>query len=152
MNRKRKCASKRLTKELKEIENVEGISIAIHPNDIFKWSVILDGPPESPYQKGKFKLELKFPSDYPFKPPSVRFLDKVYHPNIYRDGKICIDILQNNGWSPALNVVKVLHSLRSLFMDPNPNSPANRPAAVLYVNNYKKYCETVREYVENMLK
>lgn len=144
-----KKSQKRLIKEFQDTKNIEGINI-IPPQDMYKWITILDGPPDTPYQNGKFKIQFIFPKSYPFMPPSVKFLDNVYHPNIYRDGKICIDILENRKWSPSMNVRTVLQSLRSLFMDPNPSSPANRQAAHMYINNYEKYCHTVIEYIDKM--
>jgi ubiquitin-conjugating enzyme E2 A len=72
----------------------------------------------------------------------------MYHPNIYRDGKICIDILQNE-WTPAQNIRTILYSIRSLLMDPNPASPANREAAELYNKDRIAYENKVKEYVKN---
>ena len=77
------------------------------------------------------------------------FLQNIFHPNIYRDGKICVDILQQNEWSPVQTVRSIVLSLRSLLMDPNPDSPANRDAAVMFVKDIKLYEETVRQEIIN---
>ena len=97
----------------------------INENDIFLWNGTILGPTESPYSGGIFKLEIKFTEDYPFKPPKIRFLTKILHPNINSHGSICLDILNKN-WSPVLNITKVLLSICSLLNDPNrgyDNSP-----------------------------
>ena len=70
------------------------------------WNGTILGPTESPYSGGIFKLEIKFTEDYPFKPPKIRFLTKILHPNINTHGSICLDILNKN-WSPVLNISKV---------------------------------------------
>ena len=75
-------------------------------------------------------LCLFLPSEYPLKPPQVRFLTKVYHPNIDSVGRICLDILKNK-WTPALGIRTVLISIQALLSDPNPDDPlANNVAAV----------------------
>jgi ubiquitin-conjugating enzyme E2 A len=142
---------KRLTRELsklkEEADKLDGIVID-EPQDILVWNAKIKGPPNTPYEDGEFDLLLKFDSDYPKRPPSVKFLIPMYHPNIYRDGKICIDILQSE-WSPAQNVRTILYSIRSLLMDPNPASPANREAAELYNKDRIAYENKVKEYVKN---
>ena len=140
---------KRLTKELasllSEKNKIPGIIIE-NPSDIMIWYVIIVGPSDSPYENGIFKMLIRFNDEYPVKAPSVKFLTPMYHPNIYRDGKICVDILQAE-WSPALNVRTILLSVMSLLTDPNPSSPANRDAAILYENRVE-YDKKVREFIE----
>nr|GEW71980.1 ubiquitin-conjugating enzyme E2 2 [Tanacetum cinerariifolium] len=96
---------------------------------------------------GTFKLTLQFSEDYPNKPPTVRFISRMFHPNIYADGSICLDILQNQ-WSPIYDVAAILTSIQSLLCDPNPNSPANSEAARLFSENKREYNRKVREVVE----
>jgi ubiquitin-conjugating enzyme E2 A len=133
-------ALKRITKELENLkkEQIEGF-VLTNTENLWSWQGILYGPPDSPYEKGQFPFQITFENDYPVKPPSVKFLKQIFHPNIYRDGKICIDILQSHEWSPSQNVRTIMLSLRSLFMDPNPKSPANAEAAKLYIEDREKF-------------
>ena len=96
---------------------------------------------------GTFKLSLQFSEDYPNKPPTVRFVSRMFHPNIYADGSICLDILQNQ-WSPIYDVAAILTSIQSLLCDPNPNSPANSEAARMYSESKREYNRRVRDVVE----
>ena len=108
-------ATKRIQKELGDIKKDPPSNCSGGPinDDIYKWNATIIGPSDSPYQGGVFFLEINFPVDYPFKPPKVHFITKVYHPNISPDGAICLDILKN-AWSPALTTSAVLLSISSL--------------------------------------
>jgi ubiquitin-protein ligase len=77
---------------------------------------------------GKFNLELFLPDDYPMCPPRIRFLTRIYHPNIDRLGRICLDVLKNN-WSPALQIRTILLSIQALLGAPNPEDPLNEAVA-----------------------
>ncbi|XWS57899.1 hypothetical protein CRYUN_Cryun09bG0212600 [Craigia yunnanensis] len=104
-------------------------------------------PDDTPWDGGTFKLTLQVTEDYPNKPPTVRFVSRMFHPNIYADGSICLDILQNQ-WSPIYDVAAILTSIQSLLYDPNPNSPANSEAARMFSENKREYNRRVREIVE----
>lgn len=81
---------------------------------------------------------MEFTQEYPHRPPQVKFITQIYHPNVYTDGRICLDILSNE-WSPIYDIEALLTSIRSLLCDPNPNSPANGSAAEMYVSNREKF-------------
>ncbi|KAJ3385446.1 Ubiquitin-conjugating enzyme E2 2 [Entophlyctis sp. JEL0112] len=111
------------------------------------WNAVIFGPEETPFEDGTFKLVLTFDESYPTKPPHVRFVSKMFHPNIYANGDLCLDILQNR-WSPTYDTAAILTSIQSLLHDPNPNSPANTEAARLFTEDRKAYNRRVRETVE----
>ena len=116
-------------------------------DDIFHWEGTLIGPTETVYEGGVFNLDIQFPKNYPFKPPKVRFLTKIYHPNINSGGFICLVIFKEN-WSPALTISKVLLSLCSLLTDPNPDDPLVVDIADEYVNDREKYNNTARSWTQ----
>ncbi|KAG2387828.1 hypothetical protein C9374_001422 [Naegleria lovaniensis] len=140
---------RRLIKDFKKMSTdpPQGISATPKDSDIMEWNAVIFGPEDTPWEGGTFKLSLSFNEDYPNKPPKVKFLTKMFHPNIYNDGQICLDILQNQ-WSPIYDVAAILTSIQSLLTDPNPNSPANSEAARLYTENRKLYERRVKEMVE----
>lgn len=82
-------AQRRLMRDLRDLTQnpVEGINAApVNPDNIFEWNAILDGPEESLFEDASFILTLKFPQDYPNHPPDVKFVTKVFHPNICKSG------------------------------------------------------------------
>lgn|SRR5882762_8500765 len=109
--------------------------------------LIISHVAETPFEDGTFKLLLTFDESYPNKPPTVKFLSRMFHPNVYANGELCLDILQNR-WSPTYDVAAILTSIQSLLHDPNPNSPANAEAAQLYRENMKEYVRRVKATVE----
>ena len=90
--------------------------------------VKIAGPSDSPYEGGLFALELFLPEEYPLVAPKVLFRTKIYHPNIDRLGRICLDILKNK-WSPALQIKAVLLSVQALMSAPNVDDPLDEAVA-----------------------
>ena len=130
-------ALKRIQKELGDLTRDPVSDCSAGPNnesDQFRWEATIMGPEDSPYAGGVFFLTIQFPPDYPFKPPTVKFTTKVYHPNVKSDGAICLDILKKT-WSPTLTIGKVLISIRSLLMDPNAEDAVIPEIANVYKNN-----------------
>ncbi|CAF3926764.1 unnamed protein product [Rotaria sp. Silwood1] len=109
------------------------------------WIGYIEGPENTPYAGGKFHLTIHFSAEFPFKPPEIRFITPVFHPNISDNGEICLDILHSQ-WSPALTIRGLLISLCSLLTDPNPEHGLNKDALNLYRTNQEIYNKTAREW------
>eukprot|EP00216_Chloropicon_sp_CCMP2111_P006174 CAMPEP_0198239912 /NCGR_PEP_ID=MMETSP1446-20131203/5184_1 /TAXON_ID=1461542 ORGANISM="Unidentified sp, Strain CCMP2111" /NCGR_SAMPLE_ID=MMETSP1446 /ASSEMBLY_ACC=CAM_ASM_001112 /LENGTH=173 /DNA_ID=CAMNT_0043922579 /DNA_START=60 /DNA_END=581 /DNA_ORIENTATION=+ len=137
-------ARKRLIRDFKKLQKdpPSGISGSPIPENIMRWNAVIFGPEDSPWDGGTFRLSIDFTEDYPNQAPVVKFVSKMFHPNIYADGQICLDILQNK-WSPVYDVAAILTSIQSLLTDPNPNSPANSEAARLFTEDKGEYTRRV---------
>jgi len=148
---------KRIQKEYKDMKrelasgSPSGCTAEPVGQDLFLWKGTIKGPGESPYEGGMFDLTIRFPVDYPFKPPKVAFTTKIYHPNIAPNGGICLDILKQQ-WSPALTISKVLLSICSLLTDPNPKDPLVPEIARIFEKDRPKYDKTAREWTEKHAK
>jgi len=163
-------AMRALALELKSLQDdpVEGMEARlISEENLFEWDVAIFGPPDTIYQGGYFKANMKFPADYPYSPPSVRFITKVWHPNVYENGDLCISILHppvddpQSGelpcerWNPTQNVRTILLSVVSLLNEPNTFSPANVDASVMYrrwkdsKGKDKEYEHIIRKQVQS---
>ncbi|RCI16692.1 hypothetical protein L249_2005 [Ophiocordyceps polyrhachis-furcata BCC 54312] len=112
-----------------------------------------------PLHKEKW-AEMKFSEDYPYQPPTFRFLTRnIYHPNVYTDGNLCISILHRPGddeqsgelaserWNVLHGVESVLRSVLLLMDDPEINSAANVDASVLYRDDRQEYDARARALV-----
>ena len=157
---------KRLFTEYKEITRnaPDGILAApLSEDNLFEWEAVIAGPPSTPYEDGVFIAKITFPRDYPLSPPVMRFTSKVYHPNIYPDGKVCISILHAPGedpnmyesaserWSPVQSIEKILLSVVSMLAEPNDESPANIEAAKVWRTDRQAFTHKVRETVRESL-
>jgi len=143
-------AVKRLLSDARQMENdpPDGVSGApLDPHAPFVWRCAIFGPSDTAWEGGVFQLQMQFGVDYPQKPPVVRFISKIFHPNVFVDGHLCLDIIQDK-WSPVYSVSTILTSIQSLLSDPNTASPANPEAAKLYASDQKEYRKKVRACVE----
>ena len=142
-------AARRLQRDLMKLQQdaQDQFSASPEDDDIMKWTGVVLGPADTPWEGGIFNLSLEFTEEYPQQPPKVKFLTSVFHPNVYQDGAICLDTLKSN-WSPALDVAALLLSIQSLLADPNPNSPANAVAADMMHKNLAAYEAKVKECVK----
>ena len=140
---------KRITREFTNFNKDPPTNCSAGPegDDLYHWSATIMGPEGSPYYGGVFYLNITFPSNYPFKPPKVSFVTRIYHPNINSSGGICLDILKDN-WSPALTISKVLLSICSLLTDPNPDDPLVPEIARKFKDNRVQYEITAREWTQ----
>ena len=105
-------AENRIRLELEDIKNdpPSNCSAGMEGDDIYAWEATVMGPAGSVYEGGVFQLSIIFPSNYPFKAPKIKFVNRIYHPNINSAGGICLDVLKDQ-WSPALTITKLLLSI-----------------------------------------
>ncbi|KAF2074393.1 hypothetical protein CYY_004289 [Polysphondylium violaceum] len=131
----------RLMKEYKVLQNEELDDIILYPKDdgdLFKWTAIIKGPPDTPYEDGKFELDIKVPSNYPLQPPTIKFVTKIFHPNIhFKTGEICLDLLKTS-WSAIYTLQSVCRSIIALLSLPEADSPLNCDAGNLIRNGDTK--------------
>jgi len=130
---------------------IPGISATPHKENLRYFDIVIAGPKDSAYEGGVFKLELYLPDDYPMVPPKVRFLTKIYHPNIDRLGRICLDILKDK-WSPALQIDKVCLSIQLLLQAPNPDDPLDNQVASQWKSDERAAIATAREWTSKFAK
>lgn len=137
----------RLRKELASLKKNPVCNCYAEPTDdsLMEWTSTIMGPIDTPYENGVFKLKMNFSTKYPFKAPQVRFITKIFHPNIDSAGGICLDVLKEK-WSPILNIEKILLSICSLLNDPNPSDPLVKHIADLYTKNRQEFENEARTW------
>ncbi|KAF1355666.1 UBC-like protein [Lizonia empirigonia] len=109
-----------------------GMKINFDEQNMTKWEVLMDGPDQSVYAGGHFKLEMTFPNEYPFKPPVVSFRTKIYHPNVSNDDKgLC-------AWT--------------LLIEPNPDDAIEPSIANEYRENRKEFEKNAKDWIKRYAK
>ncbi|XP_049296165.1 ubiquitin-conjugating enzyme E2-22 kDa isoform X1 [Anopheles funestus] len=144
-------AVSRIKREFKEVlksEEITQCSIKLEMvNDNFtELRGEIAGPPDTPYEGGKFMLEITVPETYPFNPPKVKFMTKIWHPNISSvTGAICLDILKDN-WAAAMTLRTVLLSLQALLAAAEPDDPQDAVVATQYKDNHEMFILTAKHW------
>ncbi|CAA7396322.1 unnamed protein product [Spirodela intermedia] len=150
----------RVQKELTECnkdKGVSGVSIELYEGADGRGSLshlrgTISGPITTPYEGGTFKINIHLPDGYPFEPPKMQFITKVWHPNISsQNGAICLDILKDQ-WSPALTLKTALVSLQALLSTPEPDDPQDAVVAQQYLRDYPTFVATARYWTEAFAK
>ncbi|KAL7647339.1 UNVERIFIED_CONTAM: hypothetical protein RMT77_000934 [Armadillidium vulgare] len=131
---------KRLSNERRTLRKDPPEGINAFPLDkmALHWQATIRGPAGSPYQGGTFFLYIQIPSNYPLSPPLVRFITRIFHPNVSRHGDIGIDSIQHN-WSVAITISKVLVSIQSLLTDPYTKVCMEPRIGEMYDNNRPQF-------------
>lgn len=147
----------RIHQELKRMEKCP-------PKGILLWSVdsnfdtleaIIDGPIQSPYEGGEFKLGITIPKKYPIVPPVVKFITPIYHPNIDKSGRICLESLKQEPqgkWSPTNTLESILIQIQILMAEPNHIDPLEREIANQFVQDRPLFDTIAKEWTEKHAK
>ena len=151
---KGKNKTRRLLKEFKMLEedDTSNVSAILVDDNIYHWKATMIGPLDTVYEGGIFHLDIHIPKEYPHLPPKIKFITKVYHPNINSSGHICLDILKESKWSAAQTMRTLLISLMSLLTDPNPDDPLVGAIAKEYTSDRKQFNKKARQLVQEELK
>tara|TARA_B110000977_G_scaffold39700_1_gene53317 strand:+ start:5053 stop:5484 length:432 start_codon:yes stop_codon:yes gene_type:complete len=136
--------NKRIDRDIQVLNKVSKV-IIIDKNTIYCY---INGPDDTRYKNGVWKIIISFPREYPFKSPSIGFVDKIWHPNIdFFSGSICLDVL-NTAWSPIYTLTHIVDVfIPQLLTYPNPDDPLNTIAAEEYINDKALFDKNVDKYI-----
>ncbi|KAF3396221.1 Ubiquitin-conjugating enzyme E2 1 [Penicillium rolfsii] len=142
--------TRRIAKELADIHADAHSQITAEPiggqDDVTHLRGTFPGPPDTPYEGGTYKVDIKIPTDYPFRPPLMKFETKVWHPNVSsQTGAICLDTL-SSAWSPVLTIKSALISLQSLLSTPEPKDPQDAEVANMMLQRPDEFKRVAREW------
>ncbi|KAF4229590.1 hypothetical protein CNMCM8980_001083 [Aspergillus fumigatiaffinis] len=117
-------------------------------NFLQEFYVRFKGPEETPFAGGHWKIHVELPDQYPYKSPSIGFVNRIFHPNIDElSGSVCLDVI-NQTWSPMYDMINIFEVfLPQLLRYPNPSDPLNGEAAAMLMREPKSYEAKVKEYV-----
>ena len=146
---------KRIAKELEECrsDTKSGVKLELNnEDDLTLLTGYFQGPPGTPYEGGTFVIDITIPNEYPFRPPNMRFITKIYHPNILSvTGAICLDILKS-AWTPILTLKLLLILLQLLLQLPEPTDPQDAEVAKQYIADKQEFdriaAQWTRQYAE----
>ncbi|KAK0473318.1 ubiquitin-conjugating enzyme/RWD-like protein [Armillaria luteobubalina] len=141
---------RRVNKEIADCKNdkTSGIKIELIDESPFHLKGIFPGPEGTPYAGGTFFVDIIIPESYPFQPVKMKFITKVYHPNVSSaSGAICLDILKD-AWSPVLTLKSTLISLQSLLCSPEPNDPQDAEVAKHFTTSKGSFEDTATYWTQ----
>lgn len=139
--------NRRINRDIKNLMTLENSNVELLDDKTIHCNIL--GPKDTIYDGGKWKIIIMIPDGYPFKSPSIGFIDKIWHPNVdFQSGSVCLNVL-NQSWSPIYTLEHIVSTfIPQLLTYPNPDDPLNVTAAEMFLNDMDKYNETVLKYLD----
>lgn len=136
---------KELARDLKSLDEnpPEDIRVLVNDDNLSTIFADIDGPPGTPYEGGIFRMKLVLCQNFPHTPPKGYFITKIFHPNIAKNGEICVNTLKKD-WKPTLGLRHVLLVVRCLLIEPFPESALNEEAGKMLMEDYEGYARHAR--------
>ncbi|KAJ2446494.1 Ubiquitin-conjugating enzyme E2 6 [Coemansia sp. RSA 2440] len=114
-----KAAYKRLNKEYIAMQKTPTPLITAKPleTNILEWHYVVRGPTDTPYEGGEYHGKLKFPSDYPYKPPAIQMVTP--SGRFQTNTNICMSMsnFHPDTWNPAWSVSTILNGMLSFMVE-----------------------------------
>lgn len=126
---------------------LEGIRVVFNEDDITNVQADIDGPSGTPYFGGSFRVRLILGKNFPTSPPKGFFVTKIFHPNVGRNGEICVNTLKKD-WNQDLGLKHILLTIKCLLIVPNPESALNEEAGKMLLEQYEDYCKRAKMMTE----
>ena len=128
----------------------DGVSVSLaNPDHMNEWRITIAGPASTPYSTGRFGVVARLPAEYPFKAPTVRFVTRIYHPNISNDslGNVCLGLIRSENWKPSLRMRTVIEALITLLVEPLPGEALESAIGEEFRSDRARWEEKARESV-----
>ncbi|CAD6215826.1 GSCOCT00000642001.2-RA-CDS [Cotesia congregata] len=140
---------RRVAKEMQELVShpPEGIRVIINDEDVTDIQAVIEGPAGTPYADGHFRVKLALGKDFPQGPPKAFFLTKIFHPNVAKNGEICVNTLKKD-WKSDLGIKHILLTVKCLLIVPNAESALNEEAGKMLLEKYDDYSERAKMMTE----
>lgn len=141
-------ASKRVAKELEDLQKELPKylrNLCSEEDNVLVWHALLL-PERPPYNLKAFRLCISFPREYPFQPPTVKFTTRIYHPNVDRDGRVCLPIISKKNWKASTRTCQVLEALNMLVNQPEPGQPVRLELAEQLTQDPELFDQMAQEF------
>lgn len=127
------------------LANIGASAGPIKKTNIFEWNAILTGPKKTPYEDNIYKLLITFPKNFPESAPSIKFVTKIFHPNVSINGDICVSSIGSK-WNESTDIITILYSIFFMLKNPNLKHGINEEAVNLCKNDPNSFNLKVKEY------
>jgi len=119
---------------------LEGVNLLTNCEDPLDIQALVEGPTQTPYEGGMYRVKICIGADFPQQPPKAVFLTKIFHPNINgTNGDVCVNTLKRD-WDPAnWSIGHILQVIRCLLIVPFPESSLNEEAGRMFMESYAEY-------------